>query len=606
MKETVRKREEIEAKYTWDLSDIFESNEAWEKAFTKVNEIIPDIEKYKGRLSESPGTLKEALDLFQNTSADLMELYPYSKMSKDLNNRDEVYQAMYDRIVSVYFAFATRTAFIEPEISAMDEDLLRSWIQEEELAEYAHQLDNLLRKKKHILPEAQEQLLSGFGPIVDGIGEAFSMLNDVELDFGEVELADGTKVKLTHGSYGSLRESQDRNVRSQTFEKLHRPYEKFGNTISAIYASSVKSDVFYSNTRKFDSSMQGAMFEDNLPESIYTNLIQSIHDSLPAFYKYIDLRKKVLGLDELHIYDTAVPIVGEMDKTYDFEEAKDILRKGLRPLGEKYMEDLNKFIEGRAIDVYETADKTSGAYAFGTYRSHPYMLLNWSGKLDDVFTFAHEAGHCMHSFYSDKNQTYANSHYPIFLAEIASTVNENVLLRYLLEECDTGTKEGLAQKAFLLNHYLDGVKSTVHRQTMFAEFEYKVHLMAESGQPIIPSVLCNLYRELLELYFGENTVIDDYMNWEWARIPHFYRAFYVYKYATGFCAAALIADRIFEEEGAADKYMEFLSAGGSDYPGNILGIMGIDLSQPKAVTATMDLFEKRVKELEDILEELKQ
>ncbi len=600
-------RSEIDPKYTWDLKHIFESDEAWEKSFAALEEKAKEIIKYKGRLSESPEVMAEALDFYQESAIEAMELYPYARMNKDLDNKDPKYQAMFDRVVAFYFQMSGMAAFIDPEISAMDEKILEDWISNESsLSDYSHYLRNLIRHKAHILSETEEKLLTGIGPTVQGIGESFTMLNNVELDFGEVDMPDGSKVKVTHGSYGFLREHPDREVRSQTFDKLHTGFKNFGNTIATIYSTSVKSDVFFARTRKHESCMSSAMFADNLSVEIYTKLIEAVHESLPSYYKYLKLRKEVMGLDDLHIYDTAIPIVEQTDSEYSYDQAKEILREGLEPLGQDYLDDLFSLVDNRAVDVYETDGKTSGAYAWGTYKSHPYMLLNWSGKLDDVFTFAHEAGHVMHSYYAGKNQTFLNSHYPIYLAEIASTVNENVLLRHMLEKCDTTTKEGLKEKAFLINHYLDGVKGTVLRQTMFAEFELKVHEMAEQGQPLNASILSDLYGGLLELYFGPDVVIDEYMRWEWARIPHFYSAFYVYKYATGFCAAAMISNQIFEDEGAVEKYKQFLSAGGSDYPSNILGIMGIDMTEPHAVDATMKLFDERVDELAEILKQLEE
>ncbi len=605
MSNIVKERSDIDERYTWRLTDIFDSDESWEEALKTLTENTSRLENFKGSLSESPKVLAQALDIYQEGSELLMELYTYAKMSKDLDNKVPKYQGMYDRIVSEYFKMSSLTAFMEPEICATDEDMIQTWAETEStLAQYKHYLDNIMRNKQHILSENEEKLLSGIGPAVDGIGEAFSMLNDVELDFGEVDIGDGSKVKLTHGSYSSLREHKSRDVRSQTFEKMHSAYRSFGNTLAAIYSSSVKSDVFFAKARKFDSCMSRAMFADQLPEKIYENLIEAIHSRLPAYYRYLELRKEILGLDELHVYDTAQPLVGGSEKVYDFDESRNILVEGLSALGKSYIEDLKGFFDGRAIDVYETPGKTSGAYAWGTYGTHPYMLLNWSGKLDDVFTFAHEAGHCMHSYYSNRNQTFLNSHYPIFLAEIASTVNENILLRAMLKKCDTSSREGLIEKAALLDHYIDGVKGTVIRQTMFAEFEYKIHLMIEAGEAVTAQVLSETYASLLKLYFGENVIIDEYMNWEWARIPHFYNSFYVYKYATGFCAAAMISSQLTEDPGAAEKYKVFLSSGGSDYPAEILRRMGVDMTEPDAVIATMDLFEERVSELSDILKAL--
>ncbi|MHB8962109.1 MAG: oligoendopeptidase F [Saccharofermentanales bacterium] len=602
MSNETKNRAEIPQQYKWRLTDIFESDEAWEKGMAGLADITSTIGSFRGRIGESASVLTQALDVYQEGSIQVMELYTYAKMSKDLDNANPLYQGMFDRIISEYFKLSSLTAFIEPELSKIEEPVLREWLRDESgLSQYAHYLDNLLRNKKHILSEKEEKLLSGIGPIIEGIEESFSMLNNLELDFGEVVLDNGEKVKLTHGRFGALREDPSRAVRSQAYEKLHQAFRSFGNTIAAIYTSSVKSDVFMARAREFESCMGKAMFADQLPELIYTNLIRSIHETLPSFHRYLELRKKVLNLDELHIYDTSVPVVSESDKSYDFDEAGDILRKGLAPLGVQYLEDIETILAGNAIDVYETHGKTSGAYAWGTYRSHPFMLLNWSGKLNDVFTFAHEAGHCMHSYYSVKNQTYMNSHYPIFLAEIASTVNENVLHGYLLQQCDTSTREGIIEKAGLINYYLEGVKSTVIRQTMFAEFELKIHAMAEEGKPLTAEVLTDTYGALLKVYFGDDVVIDDYMNWEWARIPHFYNSFYVYKYATGFCAAAKISQQLFADSEAPDRYHRFLSSGGSDYPADILRIMGIDMTQPDAVNATMALFDERVTELEGLL-----
>ncbi|MHB1453514.1 MAG: oligoendopeptidase F [Saccharofermentanales bacterium] len=602
MSNETKSRIEIPQQYKWRLTDIFVSDDAWEIGMTDLAAAAAKIEGFRGRLGESSAVLLQALEAYQNGLVNVMELYTYAKMSKDLDNSNPLYQGMFDRIISEYYKLSSLTAFIEPELAKIDENLLKEWLKNEpELDQFSHFLDNLLRNKKHILSEKEEKLLSGIGPIIEGVEESFSMMNNLELDFGEVVMDNGEKVKLTHGKFGALREDPSRQVRSQAYEKLHSAYRSFGNTIAAIYTTSVKSDVFMSRTREFGSCMGKAMFADQLPELIYTNLIDAIHDRLPSFYRYLELRKKVLGHDELHIYDTSVPIVSESGRQYDFDESAEILRKGLAPLGEQYLKDLETILVGNSIDVYETHGKTSGAYAWGTYRSHPYMLLNWSGKLNDVFTFAHEAGHCMHSYYSVKNQTYLNSHYPIFLAEIASTVNENVLHGYLLQKCDTSTREGIIEKAGLINYYLEGVKSTVIRQTMFAEFELKVHAMAEEGKPLTAEVLTDTYGALLRLYFGENVVIDDYMNWEWARIPHFYNSFYVYKYATGFCAAAKISQQLFSDKEAPARYNRFLSSGGSHYPADILKIMDIDMTQPDAVNATMALFDERVTELEALL-----
>ncbi len=597
------KRSEIDNEYKWRLEDVFESDNHWEKALEELKNPIEKLLTYKDRVSESAITLAEVLEIDQECSIQIMELYAYAKMNKDLDNSNPVYQAMYDRIVGEYFQLSEKTSFIAPAISKIDEMILRNWIESEpRLYVYSHSLDNIIRNKAHILSEREEMILSQIGPMADGIEEAFSMMNDLELDFGEIDLGNGEKTALTHGKFGIYREHEDRNIRMQAYEKMHLAYKRFGNTIAALYTSNVKGDVFFTKTRGYSSCLDKALFADNLPAEIYTELIEAVHQAAPTFYRYLALRKKHMNLDELHLYDCSVPLVETPVKEYDFEKTKDILRKGLSPLGKAYIKDTEKLFSDRAIDVYETTGKTSGAYAWGTYRSHPYMLLNWSGRLNDVFTFAHETGHCMHSYYSNRNQEYANSHYPIFLAEIASTVNENVLLRYLIEQCDVSSLSGKKEKAYLVNYFLEGVKNTVFRQTMFAEFEWMVHSKIENGQAVTSSVLCEIYTSLLKMYFGEGVIIDEYMQWEWARIPHFYNAFYVYKYATGFCAAAKITDQLFEEgDIAIDRYLEFLSAGGKNYPAKTLGILGIDMTKPDAVISTMEEFEKDVHILQELL-----
>lgn len=606
MPEQMKSRNEIQEQDTWRLSDIFKNTEEWEIALKNLAEPLQKLISMKDRVGESAVLLANVLDLDQQCSMQMMELYAYAKMNKDLDNADPVYQAMYDRIVGEYFNLAAQTSFLEPAISHVDEDTLRQWMAEEAgLETYRHYLDNLIRNKPHILSEREETLLSQAGPMTDGIDEAYSMLNDLELQFEDVILENNEKAKLTHGTFGIFREDRNRNVRAQAYEKMHTAYKSLGNTIAALYTANVKGDIFFTKARGFSSCLERALFSDRLPQEIYTSLISSVHERFPSFYRYLALRKKQLGLEDLHLYDCSVPIVETPDKDYGFEEAKGILRKGLIPLGAQYLRDTENLFSDRAIDVYETPGKTSGAYAWGTYNSHSYMLLNWSGRLNDVFTFAHETGHCMHSYYSDKNQDYVNSHYPIFLAEIASTVNENVLLRYLIGECDVSTPDGRREKAYLLNYFLEGVKNTVFRQTMFAEFEWMVHQKIEQGEAVTSKTLCDMYAGLLRDYFGNDVVVDEYMHWEWARIPHFYSAFYVYKYATGFCAASRITEQLFTQgEEARTRYLEFLSAGGKNYPADTLGLMGIDMTSPDAVMSTMDEFDRDLGMLEELLNQI--
>ena len=608
MPEEIQTRETIEEQYTWRLGDIFESHAKWEEALLQLAEPLEKLLSFKDRVQESAQTLALVLDLDQECSIQMMELYVYAKMNKDLDNGDSTCQAMMDRITGEYYALAAKTSFIAPAISAIDEQTLRTWMQDEHsLEKYRHYLDNIIRNKKHILSEREETLLSQAGPMAEGLDDAFSMLNNLELDLGEILLENGEKVKLTHGKFGAFRENRNRDIRQQTYKSMHTAYQRLGNTIAAIYTTSIKGDVFFTKARGFDTCLEKALFEDNLPERIYSSLIESIHESLPSFYPYLTLRKKQMKLDALHLYDLSVPIVDTPEKEYSYEDAKTIVLRGLAPLGESYLDDVRHLFSSRSVDVFETSGKTSGAYAWGSYRSHPYMLLNWSRKLNDVFTLAHEAGHCMHTFYSDRHQPYVDSHYPIFLAEIASTVNENVLLRWMIMQCDTSTLEGKKEKAYLLNYFLEGVKNTVFRQTMFAEFEWLIHQKIEQGQAVTSKTLCETYESLLRLYFGQEAEIDDYMTWEWARIPHFYNAFYVYKYATGFCAATQISNFLFEEgESAMVRYKKFLSSGGRDYPTSLLDEMGVDMLSPQSVRTTMDEFRRDLAMLADLLEQIEQ
>lgn len=607
MNKKFENRQEIDVKDTWQLEDIFPSVQEWEQALLDLQEPLEKLLTYKDKVGESALVLTEVLDLDQDCSMRLMELYAYAKMNKDLNNADPVYQAMYDRIVGEHFKMSSKTAFIAPALSKIGEETLRKWLHEEPaLGGYAHYLDNLIRNLPHILSEKEEMILSQAGPMAEGIEEAFSMMNNLELDLGEIVLENGEKEKLTHGKFGVYREHKNRDIRSQAYEKIHTAYQRFGNTIAALYTSNVKGDVFFARTRGFETCLERALFSDRLPPLLYRNLIESIHDSLPSFYRYLLLRKNKLMLETLHLYDCSVPIVETPEREYSFEKARSILRKGLSPLGESYRNDMDSLFAKRSIDVYETPGKTSGAYAWGTYSSHPYMLLNWSGRLNDVFTFAHETGHCMHSFYSNMHQPYVNSHYPIFLAEIASTVNENILLRYMIENCDTTTMEGKKEKAYLVNYFLEGVKNTVFRQTMFAEFEWIIHTRIENGEPVTSESLCDVYGDLLKLYFGDGVEVDSYMRWEWARVPHFYSSFYVYKYATGFCAATRISRQIFNEgEMATHRYHKFLSSGGSDYPLELLTKAGVDITSSEAVKSTMEEFDRNLILLEELLRDIK-
>ena len=596
----VSNRASIPEEYKWRMEDIYPSDAAWEEDLRRVKEMGDRLSDYQGRLQEEEA-LVSCLLLDEQLSMTLEKVYSYAQMTKDLDNSRPESQSMQDRAMGIVFQLQEKTAFLLPELTGLDPDWLRDvTARREELKDFRHMIDNIIRSRAHVLPAREEQLMAMAAPALESMDNAFSMLDSVDLKRGEVRDEQGNPVALTDGLFGKFRESRDRRVREEAFATLHGAFKSMGNTIAALYAGQVRADVFAAKARGYADSLDAALFSDNLPRSIYTGLIQAVRDALPSYYRYLELRRNMLKVDQLHIYDCYVPIVELPDREYTYEQAKETVVQGLEPLGAVYRKDLERLLAGGWVDVYETPNKTTGAYATGVYGVHPYMLLNFSGQLGDVFTLAHEAGHCLHSQYSD-TQPYVNKDYPIFLAEIASTVNENILMRRMISECDASTQDGRKAKAFLINRYLEEFRGTVFRQTMFAEFELKAHQMAEAGEPLTAETLCGVYHGLLADYFGPDVAIDEYMDWEWARIPHFYRAFYVFKYATGFSAAAAISRRILAGE-PVTPYLEFLHAGGSDYPAETLKRAGVDMSTPVPVAEALREFGDLVEELASLTE----
>lgn len=594
------KRSDVPAAYTWRLTDIFPDEATWEKALAEVQKDTEKLASYKGRLAESGETLRDALLLFEQLGEKLERVFMYAHLNKDVDNSNTKYQAMYDRTLGIVFKIQESMAFLTPELTAMDPETLRTRVNgQPELQNFHHLIDDVIRSRAHVLSAKEEQLLAMAAPAFESIDTAYSMLESVDLKYGEVTDESGKSVTLTNGLFEKMRESRDRRVRADSFAVFHSAFAGMGNTIASLYSGSVRTDVFGARSREYKDSLDKALFSDNLPRSIYTGLIEAVRSKLPVYFRYLELRRRLLGLDKLHIYDTYLPIIEMPDKEYAYEQACDIVKESLAPLGDTYRKDLDRLLAGGWVDVYETPGKATGAYATDVYGVHPYMLLNFVGKLNDVFTLAHEAGHCMHTYYSD-TQAYINKEYPIFLAEIASTVNENIVLRGMIRRCDTSTEEGKREKAYLLNHFLEEFKGTIFRQTMFAEFELNVHAMAERGEPLTGETLCDVYGKLLRDYFGDDVEIDDYMRWEWARIPHFYNAFYVFKYATGFSAAAAIT-RDLLNGGDVNRYLTFLHAGGSDYPAETLKKAGVDLTTPEPVNKALEEFETLLGELESLL-----
>ena len=591
-------REEIDKKYKWDLSALFESDEAWEKAFSSYKEGIPALTAYKGKLSDKD-SLREFFDKEHQLSLLGERLFVYSRMKRDEDNGNDKYVSMCDRAYNLLCTSETETSFVTPELNMIDDEILLKWADEQMFENEDLFLKSIVRNKEHLLSEGEERIMALASEVCASFDNIFTMLDDVDMDFGKIKMSDGTEAEVSHGSYGLFLQDKDRDVRKQAYEAMYNEHTAHINTLAALYASSVKKDVFHARARKFESTLAGELFSGNIPMSVYDGLIEAMHEASPLMHRYVALRKKLLKVDELKMYDMYVPIVENAERKFTYEEAQALSKEALKPLGDDYLELLDRAFSENWIDVYENKGKTSGAYSWGAYGSHPYMLLNFQGRLDDVFTLVHEAGHSMHSYYSDKNLPYEKAQYRIFVAEVASTVNEVLLLKHLLNS--TNDKN---MRAFLLNHFLDQFRTTVFRQTMFAEFEKRVHTLCEEGEALTVNVLNGIYGELNKLYYGESVDTDKFIETEWSRIPHFYRAFYVYQYATGFASAVRIADMILTEGApAVERYKRFLSSGGSDFPVELLKITGVDLSKPDTVKAAMETFESVLNEFEGMVNE---
>ena len=590
----LKQRNEIEEQYTWDFTDIFASDEAWEQADSEAETRIEQIPPLEGSLGNSAESMKRALDVIKGAEQRVEKIYIYSMLRKNVDNGDPVYQTMSGRAMNLFVKLSTACAFTDPEILSIPADRLDAMLQDPVLATYRHMLEDTDRMRAHTLDSKTEQMMAMLSQVTGSNSESFDMLSEVDMTFPEIKGEDGEPVALTHGTFGVFRESRDRRVRRESFETYFGEYKKYINTFSAMYAGNVKAGNFYTRVRGYESSCQRALFANNAPVSVYDELINSVHGGLSTMRRYLDLRRRVLGLDELHMYDLYCPMVDSVDMEIPYEKGQELVRRACAPLGEDYAKLLDRAFSERWIDVYENKGKTTGAYSCGVFGVHPYVLLNYTDTLDDAFTLAHELGHAMHSYLSDTTQDYANHDYRIMVAEVASTVNEVLLSKYLLS-VETDPKK----RAYILNHFLEGFRTTVFRQTLFAEFERRAHDLEMSGTPLTAEVLNGIYRELNELYYN-GAVVDELQDIEWARIPHFYNAFYVYQYATGFCSAVSIADRILNHNGTAD-YLRFLSTGGSDYPLEELKIAGIDLTKPDTVNTALKEFDLALTQLEELL-----
>ena len=594
------KREEIPQQYKWKIEDLYATNEAWEADFEKLQNGMEDLKKYEGTLAESADNLlalmKKSDEL--NQLAENVYVYANQRLHEDTSNA--YYQGLSGRAQMLLVQMSEVSSFVEPEILSIPEEQLEEMLKTEGLSVYETYFRRLLRKKAHILSKEMEELLAGVDEVAEGPRDTFMMFNNADIKFPTITGEDGKSVEITHGKYVKLLESQNREVRKAAFQGLYDTYGKFKNTLAATYRANVKQAGFFAKARKYASSLEAALSGSAIPVEVYDRLIESVHAHLPALHEYVKVRKEKLGVEELHMYDLYVPMVGEADKKIPYEEAKEIVLKGLKPLGEDYLALLKKgFTEGW-IDVYENEGKRSGAYSWGAYGTHPYVLLNYQDNLNNVFTLAHEMGHALHSYHSDETQDYIYAGYKIFVAEVASTCNEALLIRYLLDHSKDDQ-----EKAYLLNYFLEQFRSTLFRQTMFAEFEKCAHAKSEAGETLTAEVLCDLYYDLNKKYFGDEIVVDKEIALEWSRIPHFYTPFYVYQYSTGFSAAIAISSKILSgEEGIVEKYKKFLSGGSSLDCIDLLKICDVDMTTKEPVEEALKVFESTLKEFSKILKKI--
>jgi oligoendopeptidase F len=598
---TVPPRSEIPAAMTWDLESIFAADPVWEENFTYVSQQIPTLRGLQGSLMQSAQGLSQALLLRDQSAEVLGRLLVYATMRFHEDTRRMEYQALSDRAMSLAAEYSQATAFFVPEILAIPPERLEKYLAEEpNLALYQHQIDEITRMRPHVRSTEVEQTLAGFAELAQGPDRTFEIFENADLPPFMPVIHDeaGNEVQLTTGNYGLFARSENRAVRQACFDGLHETFKKFQNTLATNFGNQVKKNLIYARERRYDTALAAALDDNNIPTSVYTNLISTVNANLPALHRYLALRQKILKLDGgQHVYDLYAPLVAEAKVEIAFDEARAKVVQALSPLGAEYTAQLDKGMQSRWIDVYENQGKRSGAYSWGAFGTHPFVLLNYQGQLDDMFTLAHEMGHSMHSFFTRASQPFPYADYTIFLAEIASTLNEALLTHYLLQ-----TTEDKTVRAYVINHYLDGFRATLFRQTMFADFELQAHQRAEAGESLTPELLCDIYKTLNERYYGDGgVVLGDLVAWEWSRIPHFFSSFYVFQYATGIAASSALAGKIVSEgQPAVDRYLRLLRSGSSGYSIDLLRDAGVDMTTPAPVEAAIAEFSRYVGELESL------
>lgn len=585
----LKTRDEIDKKHKWAIESLYATDQEWQTDADKLEKYTESLSAYKNRLSESSTVLMDYLNLLWETSTLAERVYVYANQKLHENLSNTKYQSFASKAQNILIKLSGATSFFEPEILEMSETKIKTFIYEGKgLENYKKIFDDILRKKDHILSQELEEVLAKTEEISSAPSDIFALFNNADLKFPDITDENGNKQQLTHGRYITFMESPNREVRKEAFTSIYSSYSQFKNTLAATYAASVKKDVFYSKMRNYNSSLEAALDGGNIDPQVYNNLISTVNKHLPLLHEYVRVRKETLGLDEIHMYDLYAPMVKDVKKKISYDQAKKMVKEGLKAMGEEYTDLLQEGFDNGWIDVYENEGKRSGAYSWGAYGVHPYVLLNYQDNLNNVFTLAHEMGHALHSYYSDKTQPYPFAAYKIFVAEVASTCNESLLIHHLLNT----TKDKKEQK-YLINYFLEQFRGTLFRQTMFAEFEKDTHEMVEKGEALTEENLCKMYYDLNKKYYGDDIVVDEDIAIEWARIPHFYTPFYVYQYSTGFSAAMALSKRIMEEgEPAVKEYMRFLSGGGSKDPIDLLKLAGVDMSKEEPIVEALKIFKE--------------
>ena len=590
----MKERKDMDPRFMWKLTDLYEDEQALERAFAETGAMAEALDGAVERLGDDPESFRECFDRIYEASqaAEKLSIYAMLRMSADAS--DTASQELNDRATRLWVSLASRISLASARVTAMDDETFESLMKAEGAEKYRHAAEDMRRNREHMLSDEMEVFMVKLSDFAGTPDNAFGMFTDTDMTFPDTPAEDGSMVSLTNGNFNVFRESRQRSVRQAAFENYLGEYRRFINTFSVLYSSLVKYDNLTAETRRFASAMDMALFANDIPSSVYENLVDSVHRSLPAMKRYLSLRKRVMGLDEIDMYDLYVPMVGNVDMKVPFGDARALVKEALKPLGEEYQHLLDRAFDENWMDVYENRGKRSGAFSTAAYGVHPFVLLNYTDTLDDAYTVAHELGHSMHSFFSDRAQDYVYHNYAIFIAEVASTVNEVLLTLYLLEKETDGDR-----RAYILNKFAEGFRTTVYRQTLFAEFEKKAHEAAQNGEALTAKKLCGIYGDLLREYY-DGAQVPELMSCEWSYIPHFYSSFYVYQYATGFSSAVAIARHI-KETGDASGYLKFLSLGSSVYPVEALKTAGVDLTVPGTVDDALKLFDETVKELEKLI-----